>query len=126
MAVACVMIAEDDELIREVTSRILKNAGYEVLPASDGEEAISLFEARQEEIHMVLLDVVMPRLGGPAVYKHIRKSHPGLPVLFTTGYSPTELEPLLAEDPCVNLLYKPYRANDLVAELQRLAAAAAG
>lgn len=120
MAGACVLVAEDDELIREVTSRILSNAGFSVLLAADGLEATALYDEHHEEVDLVLLDVVMPKLGGPAVYKHIRKSKQEIPVLFTTGYSPTELEPLLQQDAHASLLHKPYRAAELVGELQRL------
>ena len=63
------------------------------------QEATALFDAHAAEVEIVLLDVVMPKLGGPGVYKHIRNTNQELPILFTTGYSPTELDPLLQHDP---------------------------
>lgn len=116
----CILLAEDDELIRTVTSRILEHAGHQVLLAKDGDEAIELFDARRTEIVIAVLDVVMPKRSGKSVYAHIRKSCTEIPVLFTTGYSPVELEPLLEADPAAALLHKPYRSVELLSELERM------
>lgn len=115
-----VLVAEDDELIRAVTCRILEHAGHKVLAAVDGEEAIALFDIHKEEIGLAVLDVVMPKRSGKSVYAHIRKASEKLPVLFTTGYSPVELEPLLESDNAVFLLHKPYRTAELLSEIERM------
>ena len=66
---------------------VLEKAGYNVLTAVDGEEAIDLFKEQSNDISLALLDVVMPKLSGHKVYEQIRKIQPEMPVLFTSGYS---------------------------------------
>jgi CheY-like chemotaxis protein len=116
----CLLVAEDDELIRTVTCRILENAGHYVLLAADGDEALRVFDQNRDMVRVAVLDVVMPKRSGKAVYAHIRQVAPLLPVIFTTGYSPAELESLLAEDPSVALLLKPYRSAELLSEIDRM------
>jgi two-component system cell cycle sensor histidine kinase/response regulator CckA len=82
-----VLIAEDHEGIREVAHATLKNKGYRVLLAHDGQEAIDVFAANQDSISLVILDVIMPRRSGPQVYEAIKALKPGVFVLFATGYS---------------------------------------
>lgn len=65
----------------------LEGLGYQVLLASDGEAAVRMFCEQPEGIALVVLDVVMPKLGGPEAYPKMCAVKPDLPVLFTTGYS---------------------------------------
>ena len=69
-------MAEDDPMVRDVAQRILERAGYTVLPAADGEEALPLFQARRHDISLVMLDAVMPKLGGFDVYAASRTIGP--------------------------------------------------
>lgn len=116
----CVLVAEDDELIRAVTVRILEHAGHRVLVAVDGDEAVEVFDKHLQDIELAVLDMVMPKRSGKSVYSHIRKSSAKVPVLFTTGYSPVELEPLLEGDSAAALLHKPYRSAELISEIERM------
>ncbi len=67
--------------MRVLTEVLLRRAGYTVLTACDGEEAISVFDEHADKIDLALLDVVMPKLGGKAVFDHIRERRPGTPSL---------------------------------------------
>jgi two-component system cell cycle sensor histidine kinase/response regulator CckA len=80
-----ILIAEDHESIREMARQTLLSLGYRVLSACDGEEALQLCE--NEEPAMAILDVVMPKLGGPAAAVKLGECFANLPVLFTSGYS---------------------------------------
>ncbi|HET9802061.1 MAG TPA: ATP-binding protein, partial [Candidatus Acidoferrum sp.] len=80
-----VLIAEDHESIREMARHALLHLGYRVLSAANGEEALEL--AGQEEPGIAILDVVMPKLGGPATAAQLTQRYPDLPVIFTSGYS---------------------------------------
>ena len=80
-----VLIAEDHESIREMARHALLHLGYRVLSAANGEEALLL--AAQEEPALAILDVVMPKLGGPAAAAQLSQRYPDLPVIFTSGYS---------------------------------------
>ena len=74
-----ILLAEDEELVRRVVSKILRRGGYEVRAAADGVEALEYFARSPENIDLVLLDVVMPNLGGPDVYRKMAEVRPGLP-----------------------------------------------
>ena len=80
-----VLIAEDHESIREMARHALLHLGYRVLSAANGEEALQL--AAHEEPALAILDVVMPKLGGPAAAAQLSQRYPELPVIFTSGYS---------------------------------------
>ena len=80
------LIADDHEGIREMVRSALEGCGYRVLFAVDGEEAILMFEEQASEINLVVLDMVMPRMGGLEAAERMRRIRPELPVIFTTGY----------------------------------------
>jgi len=82
-----ILVAEDHEALRELAHRTLVSQGYRVFLASNGREAVRLFEEHSREIGLVLLDVVMPILNGPDAYSEIRAIEPNVPAIFTTGYT---------------------------------------
>ncbi|MBF0469596.1 MAG: response regulator, partial [Desulfamplus sp.] len=82
-----ILVAEDEEYVRRMIVNILEHANYKVLYARDGYEAIELFTKHAQNLDLALLDVVMPKLGGDRVMKHIKEVRPDLPIIFLTGYS---------------------------------------
>lgn len=113
-----VLLAEDDPQVRELTLRILEDAGYSVLVARDGEEAIQLLSRNADRIDIALLDVIMPKKNGRAVYEAIRAQGNSMPVLLTSGYSENMLGTNYLPDADFTLLHKPYRKVDLLRRLQ--------
>jgi two-component system cell cycle sensor histidine kinase/response regulator CckA len=109
-----VLIVEDQEALREVTERIFSRAGYRVLSAVDGPGALDVVAAYQDEIHLLVTDVVMPKMLGKEVAEKIRSSRPGIKVLFMSGYA----QPVLASqgrlDPDVHLIEKPFSAAAII------------
>jgi nitrogen-specific signal transduction histidine kinase len=83
-----VLLAEDEPLVRSVLTRALERAGYRVLAAANGSEALKLCR-EHDDIALALLDVVMPDCSGPEVYARIQEFRPGLRTLFASGYSDT-------------------------------------
>jgi CheY-like chemotaxis protein len=103
-----VLIAEDEPMVRDLAVRILKGAGYSVLVASDGAEAVELFEANAEVISLALLDAVMPKLTGRQAYERVMLIRSSLPVVFCTGYD-SEIGQLgLLMDQGVQTVQKPF------------------
>jgi len=100
-----ILIAEDHESIREMSRQALLGMGYRVLSACDGQEALQL--CSHEMPALAILDLIMPRLGGPATAVSLLKMFPGLPVVFTSGYSADASE-LPPEDAHARYLQKPY------------------
>ena len=85
-----ILLVEDEDMVRAVATRALTRAGYTVTSASDGEEGLELVQAGGV-FDMVVSDVVMPSMDGPAMAREIRKIVPGLPVLFMSGYAEEQL-----------------------------------
>jgi PAS domain S-box-containing protein len=108
-----VLLAEDEPAVRRGARRILERAGYEVLEAQDGDEAVALFREHERRVSLVMLDAVMPRTSGRRAYDALATLRPeGLRVLFCSGYSPEELE--LDLPPGRRYLGKPYLSGDLL------------
>jgi len=81
-----ILIAEDERALRRLSATVLRQAGYQTIEASDGQQALDLFTVHNRNIVMVVTDVVMPRMGGIELAKRLRATRPDLPLLFVTGY----------------------------------------
>jgi len=108
-----VLLAEDEPSVRELAVRVLSRAGYRVLVAEDGAEAVRLFEEHDGTIDLLVIDVVMPRCGGVEAYARMSARRPGLPALFCSGYAAmAERGQSFPED--LTLLSKPYTPDQLL------------
>ena len=116
---ATVLLVEDDPEVRGLFSRFLEKAGYTVIEAADGRDALELFEARGAGIDLVITDVVMPNISGPALTTAIRAQRPDVKVLFVSGYA-DELEAGIAHAPFTVLLHKPVTRQMLVDQVAAL------
>ena len=81
-----IVITEDDESVRNLTSDVLSEAGHEVITAANGEEAVVLVTDSPDSVDLVVLDVIMPVLGGYEAAKRIREVRPDIPLIFCSGY----------------------------------------
>ncbi len=115
-----ILLAEDDVTIRELSQSFLESAGYTVLTASDGEEALHVFDEHADEIDLALLDVMMPKLGGRAVFNRIREARPGIRVLFSSGYSMNAIHTSFVLDEGLQLLQKPYPRDVLLQRVREV------
>jgi CheY-like chemotaxis protein len=111
-----ILVVEDEEALREVTERIFTRDGYQVITAANGPEAIALAGSHDGDIHLLVTDVVMPKMLGKEVAERIRQIRPGIRVLYMSGYA----QPVLASqgrlDPGVALVDKPFSATALLAK----------
>jgi two-component system, cell cycle sensor histidine kinase and response regulator CckA len=108
-----ILIAEDHERLHELARETLANLGYDVLLASDGEEAVRVFQANRDRIDLLLLDAVLPKINGSEAYARISAEKQDVPVIFATGYSP-EMELLhSAQDLGLTVLQKPYVPREM-------------
>jgi two-component system, cell cycle sensor histidine kinase and response regulator CckA len=82
-----ILVVEDDDGVRDLTCEILRRHGYQLLEASNGNEALSIAGGRQSPIHLLLTDVVMPALRGPELAQRLRTLHPETRVIFISGYA---------------------------------------
>jgi PAS domain S-box-containing protein len=109
-----ILLAEDEESVRVSTQRLLEAAGYTVLSANDGEGAIRLFDDNALKVNIAMLDVVMPGVGGRAVFDHIRDRGSQIPILFATGYSPNSIHTNFVLDEGLQLIRKPFQREALL------------
>lgn len=115
-----VLLAEDEPLLRDVTSRVLVAAGYDATVVANGTEALEVIAADSMGFDLLVLDAVMPGAGGYEVLRGARGKYPELPVLFTTGYAGTALPPGVESEPRVAVLSKPYRRAELLRVVSEL------
>lgn len=111
------LIAEDADAVRSVVTRALAHAGYHVIPAEDGEQAVALAREHRDEISLALLDLVMPRLGGREAAERIRAELPHIALLFTSGYGNTRSVAL--DEQKTRVVHKPYELDELLREIRR-------
>ena len=115
-----ILLAEDDDIIRTLTSKVLQKAKYTVLVAADGVEAVEKIEAQGDEIALAILDVAMPHLSGFDVFEKIREGRPELPVLFVTGHGAISERQKFELDGNTKLLQKPFRPPTLLRKVRDL------
>ncbi len=113
-----VLVAEDNDLVRDLTVSVLTEAGYSVITAADGEEAIRTFEANQDHVRLLLLDAIMPRKNGREVYEAICRIRPGVKTLFMSGYAADILEKELIPDQGVSFISKPVSPAELLKKIR--------
>jgi two-component system, cell cycle sensor histidine kinase and response regulator CckA len=109
-----VLVVEDDEQIRQLAARTLRGAGYRVLVAADGEEALSAAAGFGSPIDLLLTDVVLPRLGGPEVAARMRAARPDLRVICMSGYTGGPDDHQLVHEAGDRFLPKPFVPSDLL------------
>ncbi len=119
-----VLLADDEESVRELLGEALEVMGFTVLQARNGQEAVDLFLEHQGTILAVLLDLTMPVLGGDEVFRRIQKAQPGTPTLLMSGYSEQETRILLGSTGLSGFLQKPFKLIDLSRALKKALAAA--
>lgn len=112
-----VLVVDDDETVRLVTGAILERAGYRVVMASDGRDAVDIFTRRQHEIALVLLDMTMPVMGGEEAFRELRQIKPSVPVILSSGYNEQDATNRFAGKGLAGFVQKPFDAKTLLSKL---------
>ncbi len=103
-----ILIADDEEQVRETLAEVLQGLGYQVLAAQDGNQAIELFKTHQHEINLLILDVIMPKLGGIEAAAKIHILKPAMPILYATGYDKNNVLINALKEDGGSVIAKPY------------------
>lgn len=114
-----VLVVDDNAEVLRVVSALMSQLGYEVIQAKDGLEAVEIFDERHDEISLVILDIVMPKMNGIEVKKVIKEKKAQVKVLFLTGYDPDQHEnheELQSEE----VMMKPFRVSELSQKVKEL------
>lgn len=115
-----ILFAEDEPGIRSVITLFLENAGYRVLLATNGQEAVETFNNNSDTIDLLLFDSNMPKLGGTEAYEMIANIKPGLPVIFSTGNAERHTDDFAERSPMISLICKPYRPAQLLKHIRQV------
>ncbi|UFS70933.1 PocR ligand-binding domain-containing protein [Geomonas sp. RF6] len=115
-----VLLAEDEPMVRELTRSILEASGYRVLEAVDGLDALEKFQADGDKIHLLLFDVIMPRMNGKKAYDEIRKVRPDVAALFMSGYTGDFLSSKRGIDEDFNFISKPLTRSTLLHKVREV------
>jgi CheY-like chemotaxis protein/PAS domain-containing protein len=115
-----ILLVDDDAILIEVIREILETAGYRVLKACNGREALEIYEAWRGDIDLVMLDMIMPVMGGAEAFGELKKIDPDVPVIIISGYSlRDEVNELLAQG-CKGFLQKPFLIPEMFKEIRRV------
>jgi CheY-like chemotaxis protein len=117
-ATATLLLVEDEPDVLQVTKQVLESAGHTVLAAGTADQALFIASNTEGPIDAIITDVVMPGLDGPALVKRLVETLGQIPVLYVSGYTPTELGHDLELG--VNCLQKPVRASELLRHVAKL------
>ena len=114
-----ILLAEDERALRELTAKMLRTAGYTVIPTEDGPMALAALASPGVHVDLLVTDVIMPGMSGPELAAQILKSHPSIRVLFTSGYTDDKLT-LGAGLNVDQFIPKPYSIGDLTRAIRGL------
>ena len=115
-----VLLVDDEDMIIEVGREIIETLGYEVLIAKGGKEAIEIYQKNHGKIYMVLLDMIMPDMGGGETYDKLKEVNPDIKVLLASGYSINGQATEILEQGCNGFIQKPFNITDLSKRIREI------
>jgi len=115
-----ILLVEDEQRVREVATRILERAGYRVLPAGHGEEALSLAERHEGPIQLLITDIVMPNMSGKALADRLAEVRPDTPVVYMSGYTDNAIVHHGVLDEGTAYVQKPFTPDGLLRKVREV------
>ncbi|GMQ99673.1 MAG: hypothetical protein BMS9Abin18_0496 [Zetaproteobacteria bacterium] len=113
------LVVDDEEIVRETASSLLKHMGFDVLVAKDGQAGVEAFRKNKDTITVVLLDMNMPRMNGKEACRKMKNMRPNIPIILASGYSETHLSDDFMKKRTAGFLHKPYSKMHLAQILHR-------
>jgi two-component system cell cycle sensor histidine kinase/response regulator CckA len=115
-----VLLVDDVDTILEVGKEILETLGYDVLVAGNGKEAIEIYENHREKIDLIILDIVMPGMGGAETCARLQEINPDIRVLLSSGYSVDDQAIELLKRGCNGFIRKPFTIEKLSHKIREI------
>jgi two-component system, cell cycle sensor histidine kinase and response regulator CckA len=109
-----ILLVEDEDVVRELTKRMLERSGYTVLTAANGKEALNLYDEKRDEISLVILDLIMPEMGGEECLAELHRIDPHLKILVTSGYPVYGATKDAVESAATDFVGKPYSMKEIL------------
>ncbi len=117
-----ILLIDDEQMIIKVGEELLEELGYKVLTAESGQDAIKLYEKNAEKIDLVIMDMIMPGMGGGETFDHLKQIKPDIKVLLSSGYSINGQASEILERGCDGFIQKPFNINQLSEKIQGIIA----
>ena len=115
-----ILIVDDEDSIREITKAMLEDYGYQVATANDGAEALAIYTKQQAQIKLVIMDMMMPIMGGPQTIQALRRIDPNVRIIAVSGLASTGTTELLSKEDVVGFLRKPYSSDMLLKNISEV------
>ncbi len=115
-----ILLVDDEEIIIDVGVQLLERLGYTVLEARSGEAAIRIYEENKDKIDMIILDIIMPNIGGGEVYDKIKKIDPNVKVLLSSGYSINGQATEILKKGCNGFIQKPFNMKNISKKIREV------
>jgi DNA-binding NtrC family response regulator len=114
-----VLVAEDDEAVRNLIVMLLSENGYTVISAVDGEDAVRKFMENRDRVQLLVFDVIMPKKNGIEAYEDIRAIKPDIKALYMSGYTADVFEKKSISEQRLNLIAKPLSPTELLKKVRK-------
>jgi nitrogen-specific signal transduction histidine kinase len=115
-----ILLIDDEKMILEIGRKMIERLGYQVLTACGGKEGIEVFRAQPDRIDAVVLDMIMPGMGGEKTFGKLKKIRPDIPVLLSSGYSIDDKAKRILDQGCSGFIQKPYSLVELSQKLKEM------
>ena len=115
---ATILVVDDESAILDLSKDILEEYKYKVITADTGEKALNILETKRDKISLILLDIMMPGMGGKETLKRIKKIYPDIPILLVTGFTADQTAQELLKGGASGIMLKPYRKEQLIKAIE--------
>ncbi|MEA3359257.1 MAG: PAS domain S-box protein, partial [Thermodesulfobacteriota bacterium] len=115
-----ILLVDDEDMVREVGGEMLKAMGYKVMLAGSGQEAIDVYRENQDKIHMVILDMIMPDMGGGDTFDTLKEINSDVKVLLSSGYSINGQAQDILDRGCIGFIQKPFNMKDISRKIREV------
>jgi CheY-like chemotaxis protein len=115
-----ILLVDDEHEVLDVGEKLLKQMGYKVLVSSNGKEAVDVYAENKDEVDLVILDMIMPDLGGGETYDRMKETDPDVKVLLSSGYSIDGQASEILHRGCNGFIHKPFGMKELSRELREV------
>ena len=113
-----ILVVDDEETVRSVTKDILENYGYRVWLAENGLQAIEAYSMLSDEIDLVILDMIMPKMGGSETFSKLKDLNPEANAILSSGYSQSGRAQEILDSGVTGFVQKPFEINELLSEIR--------
>ena len=115
-----ILLIDDEQMILEVGKELLEEMGYQVIPAPSGEKALKIYQKDHDKIDLVIMDMIMPGMGGGETFDRLKDINPEIKVLLSSGYSINGQATEILQRGCDGFIQKPFNLNQLAGTIQKI------